>query len=294
MKMTKRPHRLKLAALTLLAAGASAAVPSVAGGLAHLPGGEKGMLRIDFELKGKELGKPIHRTVSMQIRMEADETTDTGPDDAAEEAGAARASATRAQADAERDRRLAATRARMAQIDQAGSLRACDKDPDGKECQAASAAMRSALMDANAAMGAPDLSVNKDRYQRWHAVQGQAGQGCGTIEAKVLDPGKPPQIARLPSTPAASGVETCLHFFVVDRKSGEANIFLSPFEIRQPDVKERGNYVIEESDIQAGAHGSKATLAHLKFAPNARQASGAASVQSERGVTTVRWTFARQ
>ncbi|MCS0807164.1 hypothetical protein NX774_04425 [Massilia agilis] len=256
----------------------------------HLSGGEQGTLRVEFELKGKEDGRPIHRTVVMVLRMESDESFEWADDhDVAGLAGAA----------AQREQAMAGASAGMNQLDMAAIARTCDRAPDSAECKAGQKAMADAMAQVDSAMrtGLPangSASPYKDRGHSWHGLM--AGTACGTIEGRLLDPGRPGGTTRIPTgANDGSSMATCLHKIIVDRKSNTARLMISPFEVARPDKQERGYYLIEALDLAGNANVRTENGVELRNIPfNGNRPAGTATYRGPRGVTTVRWTFERQ
>ncbi|GAB3443763.1 hypothetical protein NX773_03645 [Massilia solisilvae] len=284
------PITKRTAAALLLCSLASAGLSALAADRAPLPAGQKATLRVEFNLAGKEDGRPIHRTVTMALRMESDASYD-GEDPEYD------AAASYSAAGAQREKALAAARTRLDKLDMDAVARACDRDRDSAECQAGQQAFAASMAQADTAMRIgvrqPD-PANKDRYQSWRAVADNT-DACGTIEGRLLDAGKPAAVTRLPSGATdGSGMRTCLHIMTVDRKRNQVQLAFFPFEVARSDKKERGYYLIEGLDFDGNANAefapAKGSLILRGLPFQGGRPSGTASYRGERGVTTVKWS----
>lgn len=276
--------------LALQAAALLAAPHADAARFDAVPQGGHGRLHIEFELKGKEDGRPIHRTVAMVLEMESDGSFDL----ASEEDAVAAASQ-----EPRREQRIARARISFDKLDMDAITRVCERAPDSKECKAGQKAFADSMAQADAAMrvGMPQESnPYKDRGLGWHGLMRNGA--CGTIEGHLLDPGRAGGVTRLSSdAKGGAGISTCMHKIIVDRKYNRATIYLVPFEQARPGRRERGYSLIEGLDFDGVANAefdrTMGTLELRALAFKGDRPSGSASYRGPRGVTTMRWRFER-
>lgn len=258
------------------------------------PVGQAGSLRVEIDVVGKDNGRAIHRTQTIVLRLQAEEPGfDNGLAAKPDEDSPAAVNA-RQQRDARMEQRMAKARASQQALDMDAIARACDRDQDSAECKAGQRAFAASMAQVDQAMqetyadNMAGVDMHSRRFQRWHALQTPGG-GCGTVEAKVLDPGKPQQVARLPASAASAQIDTCFSSLVVDTGTGKVFLHLTPVEVLRPGGQ-RGDFVIEGADF--GEDGDFDTM-HSALTIRNGQPSGSASYRSYRGVTKVRWSFQR-
>jgi hypothetical protein len=290
-------HTLPYALAALLLAG-SASSAALAGEPPARPG-QTATLRIELELTGKDRGKPIHRTVSMVVHVVSQETT--GYDLLASGDDAPAAAAAGERRDARLDQRLAAARAHQEKLDMDAITRACDADQQSAECKRGQAAFAQAMGEVDQAMreaandagnGAP---TDPNRYQQWAAVPGKDGQSCGTIEARVLDQGKA-EVTRIPR-PGVLAVDTCSSSIALDRTGHRTKLYISPLEILRANATDRGDIVIDGTDVNVNAGSefnainNSLILRNNPYQASGSRLSGSATYRGSRGVTVVRWSL---
>jgi hypothetical protein len=295
--MNKHTLPYALAALLLAGSTGSAAVA------AEPPArpGQTATLRIELELTGKDRGKPIHRAVSMVVHVASQEST--GYDLLASGDNDPVAATAHERRDARLDKRLAAARAHQEKLDMDAITRACDADQHSAQCKRGQAAFAQSMGEVDEAMkeaandagnGAP---MDPNRYQQWEAVPGKDGLSCGTIEARVLDQGKA-DITRIPR-PGVLAVATCSSSIALDRTGHRAKLYISPLEILRASATERGDFVIDGTDVNANAGGefdamnNSLILRNNPYQASGGRLSGSASYRGSRGVAVVRWSLTR-
>jgi hypothetical protein len=292
----KHIAKIQLAAL-LLAAGASG------GALAGpAPSGQGATLRIELELTGKDRGKPVHRTVNMVVHLTAQETTaydmlaktgaDENPSDVAE----------RERRSAKLDRKLAVAREHQHKLDMDAMARACNADQDSAECKRGQAAFAQSMAEVDQAMresmpGGDGKPLDSGRYQQWVGVPPDGGQACGTIEGRVLDGGKA-EVTRIPR-PGVLPVSTCFSTIQVDHTGHRVSLHVAPLEILRANATERGDFLIDGTDVDSDAGGdfdslsNSLSLRNTSFRDSGGKLSGSAAYKGWRGVTMLRWSLER-
>jgi hypothetical protein len=299
--MHRKTLKLMSRSAALLLGTACAAGPAAFAAESPLAAGQKGTLRVEFDQSGNNNGKPIHRTMTMVLRMQA--LPGTGYDPFAKDDPNAVAKDERTAATL--GKRAAAVAVKKKQLDMDAIARACAADPQGAACQAGQkafaesvGAMDQALNEAASAYSRPP-PADPNRFQPWRALLGKEGEGCGTIEARVLDPGKTEPVARLPSSPATAELETCFSMMTIDRTKHEASLHLKPIQIRRPNATESRQFVIDGTAVNIDGVGDfdwSLDMLHIRdsrFQGSGGQISGSATYRSPRAVTVVRWTFSR-
>lgn len=274
-------------ALCLLVAAAPAALAA-----GPAPAGQAATLEVHIEVSGKEDGRAVRRTQHMVLRLRADKPTFANSLAEEPDPSTPAATAARQRRDARLEQRAAAARASLQQLDMDAIARACDRDQDSEACQAGRRAFASSigqaeqLMQQTYADDTAGLETQSARYQGWHGLQTPAG-GCGTVEAKVRDPGRPARVARLPSTAATAELETCFSTVIVDTHTGKLFFSLNPIQIVWQGGG-HGDVVIDGADFGDGA-----VYDHLRNAVTIRGAdrTGSTTYRSGRGTTVVRWSF---
>lgn len=272
----------------------AASQPALAGALA--PVGQAGTLRVEIDVSGRMDGRPVHRAETFVVRMQAGEPANHNGLAATAETDSPAAVQARQQRDARLEQRMATARASQQALDMdaIAIARACDRDQDSAECKAGQRAFAASMGQVDQAMRASyseataGFEANANRFQPWQALQGPGG-GCGTVEAKVLDPGKPQQVARLPASAASAQLDTCFHSMVVDTQTGELFFRLASIEVLRPGGQ-RGDFVIEGADF---GEGGEFDNSQGSLTVRAAKPSGSASYRSFRGTTVVRWSFQR-
>ncbi|MGZ5202534.1 MAG: hypothetical protein ACXWC4_22460, partial [Telluria sp.] len=145
--------------------------------------------------------------------------------------------------------------------------------------------------------GGDGQPLDTGRYQQWLGVPPAGGQACGTIEGRVLDQGKA-EVTRIPR-PGVLAVATCYSAIQIDHTGHRASLHIAPLEILRANATERGDFVIDGTDVNTEAGGdfdspsNSLSLRNSSFRDNGGKLSGSAAYKGWRGVTILRWTLER-
>lgn len=284
----------------LLLVGALAIAP-VHAQEAPIAAGQLGILTVDVVVQGKRGGRPLDRTMRMQLNLTSSETVgiDILGDTADEDMQAA---------NAHHEELGALTQSGEADMLTAGRamqamLAACSGDEAGPDCLAAKREYEAANARINALTDAvaekkrqAPAPTGPHRYQQW---QTSFERGCGTLHAAIREPQAQAELALPAGDTVDDKIATCGTTFVLDRRAKRITLVIKPINVAIPLAggAGRSNFIdLVDLDESAGAESdpmaNSLTLRNQPVEGSQTRFSGRQTYRSERGVvTTVSWTF---